>query len=59
MKDLYLLVDKVCELQHHMGGTAEAEELRQTNHRVLNVFKQLYWQVGVRGELCGGGGGKM
>lgn len=45
VKDLYLLVDKFCELQSHMGSTAEAEELRQTNLRVLNVFKQLYWQT--------------
>lgn len=47
VKDLYMVSDKFTELRSHMGNAAEAEELRQTNRRVLNVFQQLYWQVGV------------
>ncbi|MPC23457.1 hypothetical protein E2C01_016506 [Portunus trituberculatus] len=45
VKDLYLLSDKFNELRSHMGNGAEAEEIRQTNLRVLSVFKQLYWQT--------------
>lgn len=45
VKDLYLLSDKFCELRSHMGSGAEAEEIRQTNLRVLSVFKQLFWQT--------------
>ena len=55
MKDLYLLSDKFCELRSHMGSGAEAEEIRQTNLRVLSVFKQLYWQVCECVVLCGEG----
>ncbi|KAG0717889.1 hypothetical protein GWK47_053536 [Chionoecetes opilio] len=45
VKDLYLLSDKFCEMRSHMENGAEAEEIRQTNIRVLNVFKELYWQT--------------
>ncbi|XP_063885348.1 uncharacterized protein LOC135113733 isoform X3 [Scylla paramamosain] len=45
VKDLYLLSDKFCELRSHMDNGPEAEEIRQTNLRVLSVFKQLFWQT--------------